>query len=104
MKKYSILILFILSTLFLQAAKVVPLPDLKRPFFIKVDDSQVYISDGPTVSVYFLKDLSLIKKFGRQGEGPREFKTSRRNAGAVMISLTDELIVVNSVNKISLYT
>ncbi len=104
MRKYSLFVLVLLSAMFLQATKVVPMPDLKRPFFIEADDSQLYISDGPTVSIYFLQDFSLIRTCGRDGEGPGEFKVTNRNAGSVMISLIRDTLVVNSVNKVSFFT
>ncbi len=104
MKKLILFLLIVLLASMTFAAKVVKFPDLKRPFFIKADDSQLYITDGPTVSIFSLKDFSLVKKFGRAGEGPQEFKVTGRNAGNVMISLNEESIIVNSVGKVSFYT
>ncbi|MCP4218502.1 MAG: hypothetical protein GY765_27960 [bacterium] len=103
MKKLVILMVLAMLSAVVFAAKIVPLPDLNVPFFIKVDDSRLYISDGPTISIYSLKDFKLQKAFGKVGEGPREFKLTRRNAGAVMIGLTKDFIIANSVNKITYF-
>lgn len=104
MKKLSLFILLLVLTNVFTAAKVVTLTDLKRPFFLKADDAFLYITDGPTVSIYSLKDFWLVKKFGREGEGPEEFKLDNRNARGVMISLTEGEILVNSVSKLSYFS
>ncbi len=105
MKILSVLVVLLLLTNVIFAAKVLTLGDLNRPFYLKADDSRLYISDGPTVSIYSLKDFLLIKKIGRVGEGPQEFKVSFRNSRGVMISLTDEGdFLVNSINKVSFFT
>lgn len=105
MKKLSVFILLLLFTTVIFATKVVTLSDLSRPFFLKADDSRLYITDGPTVSIYSLTDFLPIKKFGREGEGPQEFQVTNRNARGVMISITGEgELLVNSVNKVSFFT
>lgn len=104
MRKLIVLILVLMGATVLFAAKVATLDGLKRPFFIKADEGRFYITDGPTVSIYSLKDYSLIKKFGKEGEGPREFKLNNRNARGVMIALTEDKIVVNSVGRLSFFS
>ena len=52
----------------------------------------------------FDKGFFPYKKFGREGEGPSEFKLDSRNARGVMIALTEGEILVNSVNKLSFFT
>jgi hypothetical protein len=56
------------------AEAVYELPELAKPSRIVVDNQRLYIVDGTSIFIYSLKDYSLIKKFGRQGEGPGELK------------------------------
>jgi hypothetical protein len=53
--------------------QVIPLPDLEKPENIIVDQNQILITQFPHVFIYDLKTFKLIKKFGKSGEGPREF-------------------------------
>ena len=72
MRKINLLILILLlllATLVL-AAKIVPMPDIVKADIIKVDGHDLVIAQGPAISIYSLKDFKLIKKFGKEGEGP----------------------------------
>jgi hypothetical protein len=107
MKKLKVFLMFVsflLLTGVIFAEKVLTFPELMRPFFIRVDDSQMYVTDGPTISIYSLSDYKLLKQFGREGEGPGEFKIPGRTGGSVAIFLTQDNIVVNSVGKVSYFT
>lgn len=68
-----ILIMLVLIHIFL-TGKTVPFQDLGKPNLIAVDENRIYIADGAAVSIYSLTDFTLIKKFGRAGDGPQEFK------------------------------
>ena len=65
------LILLITPVLF---AEEVTLLEIFNPSSIKVDDQNIYIAQGENIFIYSAKDFKLIKKFGRLGEGPQEFK------------------------------
>ena len=69
----SILLLFCLSS-FQLAAQVVPLPVLINPDSITVDNHQIYITDKETIYIFSVVDFKLKTKFGKEGEGPKEFK------------------------------
>jgi len=45
-----------------------------EPEAIKIAAGELYIVEKASVLVYSLRDLSLSRKIGRQGEGPGEFK------------------------------
>jgi hypothetical protein len=61
------------------AANTVELPDLLDPAAIHVDGNRMYITEHATIYIYSTKDYHLIKKFGRRGEGPKEFKLGQAN-------------------------
>lgn len=83
--------------------KLATLPGLFKPYFIIMDNEQLYVCDGAVVSIYSLKDFSLAAKFGKEGEGPEEFKLSASKNGLFIHPHTDYLLI-SSVNKVSFYT
>jgi len=104
MKKIILVLLVIIGMLFvstgLALGKVIAtLNEVLKPEFIIADNNQLYVVDGTTIYVYSLKDYKLVKKFGKRGEGPKEFmgKISR-------IVPTKDYLLINSKGKISFYT
>jgi len=71
---FGILALF-LSTI-ASAQQTIPLPDLQKPHQIVVDGNDLYIFEETDYSlhIYSISPFSLRLKFGRNGEGPRDFK------------------------------
>ena len=108
MKRLNVLILFLIFFLTLpgpaNAGKVVPFPQLEKPNSITVDKNHVYITDQGTISIYSLKDFTLEKTFGRQGEGPGEFKLLPQDKIGLRIALHDDYILVNSPYRVSFFT
>jgi len=83
--------------------KTVALKEVLKPDMMLVKNSQLYILEGTSIFIYSLEDFHLIKKFGRQGEGPVEFMA--RPFGAPMtISFFEDKLVVNSSNKVSYFS
>ena len=107
MKKSFLLILLLLLLLFVggvHAQKIVPFPGLGKPDSITIDDQRLYITDQGTIAVYSLEDFKLKKKFGRQGEGPGEFRILPFDRICLRISLSHDTILVNSVSRLSFFT
>jgi hypothetical protein len=101
MKKSYTLFLLLVLALGSQWAKVIPMPDLLKPENIVIDKGLILITEFPHVYIYSLDDYKLIKKFGKQGEGPQEF------ANYVRIQKdpdNPDLIAVGSHMKMSYYT
>lgn len=48
------------------------LTEVMKPGMIAIEGNELYVVDGPTFYVYSLKDLKLLRKFGKKGEGPGE--------------------------------
>jgi hypothetical protein len=72
MKIKVIVILFIFFSMVLPA-KIVPLTGMLKPESITVGSDYIYIVDFPGIYIFNEADFSLVKKFGRIGEGPQEF-------------------------------
>ena len=75
MKRKLIWLLCLIATVNLAANKIVNLSQLARPAILVADYEKLYILEKTTIYIYSAKDYKLIKKFGREGEGPKEFKT-----------------------------
>lgn len=104
MKKYLIIFILLYLASFVYAKPAIPLPDVIAADTISADGKQLYITGGSTIYIYFMKDLSLVNKFGRAGEGPGEFKVSQFSAGKIYINVQPDYFLVNSLKKISFFT
>lgn len=105
MKRIVFSILVSLVAGFIFAEKVATFPQLNNPFYIIADSEQLYITDGPTINIFSLKDYKLIARFGRLGEGPQEFALiPRRSEGNVNIFVHRDYIMANSVGKVSYFS
>ena len=89
-------------SLVIYGKKVSTLPELGKPRHLTVDDTQLYVTESATIFIYSLKDFKLVKKFGKEGQGPQEFQTLPHVPLTVDVS-TDRLIAC-SVRKISYFT
>lgn len=83
-------------------SRVVILEGVVKPDMIVVKDSKIYLLEKTSIFIYSAKDFQLIKKFGREGEGPREFM-ARPYGPPMSMSFVDGQLVVNSNNKLSYF-
>jgi hypothetical protein len=111
MKKLMVIILLILAVLFFtvtgsipldavpdeMARKVAVLKEIYKPMQIDVDSNHIYVSQLSTVYIYSLEDFQLKNKFGREGEGPREFK------GYALLNVQPRVLLINSMGKLSFF-
>jgi len=88
---------FLFFTCLLSAEKIGVLQDVLKVNNFTLDDTQLYVIENTSVYIYDLKDLKLKKKFGKEGEGPQEFKIW------VQIIPLEKSLLVNSVGKISYF-
>jgi hypothetical protein len=107
-KVVMITLLFSISMMATAKTKVVQLAELNKPEQrgVVIDQGRMYVVEGPSVLIYSMKDFKLIKKFGKRGEGPREFMTSAEMGplGALFIDIRQDKMLVKSFGKLSWYT
>lgn len=84
MKKIFVFCLLVVVAQALNGTKLGVLSDVLRPELLEVKGDKIYVVEGASFFVYSSKDLSLIRKFGRKGEGPGEV--------SVIPSLSNEII------------
>ena len=73
MRSILIFLFLILLLIPVLSAEEVILAEIFNPSSIKVDDQKIYIVQDVNTFIYSVKDFKLINKFGKAGEGPREF-------------------------------
>ncbi len=104
MKKTILVTTFILFFTFIGfGKKLADLPELMKPsrvFF--VDDTQIYIPEGAVINIYSKKNYKLIKKFGKSGEGPKEFRVVPQLP--LSIDAQGKNLVIFSLGKVSYFT
>jgi hypothetical protein len=67
-----------------------------------MDDTQYYITEGASIFIYSFKDHKLVGKFGKAGEGPREFKSSLAGYNLHVQPMCNHLLI-NSMDKLSFF-
>jgi len=104
---FFLMMLFcIFGTGFLGAEKLAVLDQLLKPNGLTVTGKYIYILEEPTIYIYSARDFRLIKKFGKRGEGPREFMTAPLGIMPMILYPydNDTKVLVNSNSKVSLFT
>jgi hypothetical protein len=101
---FVFVILFLLVTgNHIQAEKIATLEEIMRPDAMEMGNNRLYIIERATIYIYSLEDFRLIKKFGKEGEGPREFKINPFGTPLAAEPYNDK-IYVSSDAKISVFT
>ncbi len=98
MKRIVFMLVLFLLTVFSASARVVSLEGCVRPRAVAVDDTRLYVAEKTEVLVYSLEDFSLLHRFGKEGEGPREFRKK-----IIMLEVRGEHVLVNSVGRYSVF-
>jgi len=74
MKKFKLLVFVLMMASLAFPTKVGTLAEVMKPDNITVYGNELYVVEGAEISVYSLDDLSLVRKFGKKGDGPGELK------------------------------
>ncbi len=98
-----LIVLILLFVKFVFPADSVSLEGLSRPSILLVKYDRIYILEQASVYIYSLKDFKLIKKFGKAGEGPEEFKYSASDGKPLAMSFSDNSLMVSSDHRSSYF-
>ncbi len=102
MKKILIAVLILIPVLSIQISSA-ELTDISRPSIFLVNHEKIYVLEDATVYIYDIKNFKLIKKFGKAGEGPKEFKYDANDGRPLSMSFYKGKLIVNSTNKMSFF-
>ena len=95
---FRFLIFFIFPVMFWGAPSI-ELRGILKPHLLEVENGHLFVVQETTVFIFSLSDFRLLKKFGREGEGPGELK------GYISaIEVQPEYILVNSIGRLSWFT
>ncbi|MGD2089230.1 MAG: hypothetical protein PVH61_23835 [Candidatus Aminicenantes bacterium] len=100
---FTFFVVLLMVSMGLMGKKLATIADIFRPFMLAMDDQQLYVTEGTTVSIFSRNGFTLKKKFGNEGEGPQEFKLVQGVPGLILYLQTDSL-VINSAGKVSSYS
>ena len=98
MKKLFAMALLLVSCVGVGAKQLAVLPELMKPERLIVTPEFIYVGEFPQIYIFSAGDFSLVKKFGKAGEGPKEFNTF------LILRATKDNLVVNSLGKVTFYT
>jgi hypothetical protein len=85
------------------AEKVAIFKEIFKPQMIDLVKNFLYIVEKDNISIYQQPDMKFIRKFGKEGEGPQEFKLNGP-AGKIKPVFMKDKIFVMSFNKISYFS
>lgn len=74
------------------------LTGIKEPTSITVDGTEIFITEEESISIYSLRDYSLVRHFGKRGDNPGELRFRPH-----LTAYPDHLLVGN-MGKLSLFT
>jgi 6-bladed beta-propeller protein len=103
MKKMILVLVLVLMSTAAFAEHAITLPEIMDPAMIEVNNVKLYVLQRTEIFIYSIKDKKLIKKFGREGEGPGEFIINPYGA-PMSLTIQGEQLVINSTNKISYFS
>jgi hypothetical protein len=83
--------------------KSITVPGLMKPSMMVIEGDRMFVVESPQILVYSLKNMKLIARFGKAGEGPEEFKINPYAAGLTVFPFKNQL-AVNSDTKVSYWT
>lgn len=78
------------------------IPDVMNPDSIALDDTRIYITQGPEVFIFNRRSLERVSVFGKAGEGPREFRLVP--GLPLILNVEGKELEVNSFGKVSYFS
>ena len=102
MRALMIFIMMLMCLVPVFAERVTVLSEVFNPGDIQVGDKYIYVVQEAEVFLYSIDDYNLVRKFGKRGEGPREFILSDDNM--VFLSVQPDYLLVNSVKRMTYFS
>ena len=96
------LILIISTVLVFPAESLGELDGVMKPSIIDIHKGKLFVMDQEQVHVYSMEDLTLIKSFGKKGEGPGEYKIIPNFP--LSLKAFDDFLIVESIDKLSYFS
>ena len=106
MRRIVILVIVIaLTAVFMSGEKKAVVRDFVNPEYLDIGKDRMYVTEDIKVFIYSLKDFTLLKTFGKAGEGPKEFLRSPMPVrSSLRMVVCPDRLMINSLGKISFYS
>jgi hypothetical protein len=82
-----------------EVLRIISLPEVERPRQVCAEHGQVYIVDDRDIVVYSYADGRLLRKIGRVGQGPGEFKV-----GPGRLTVLDDRLAVRNMFEVTFFS
>ncbi len=82
-----------------EVSRIIPLPEVERPRQVCAEHGSVYIVDDRDIVVYSYPDGRFLRKIGRVGQGPGEFKL-----GPGRLTVLDDRLAVRNMFEITFFS
>lgn len=102
MKTFLIIILTLFMVNLAFSINLGVLPEVLKPENIEVEDNEIFVVEGAAIYIFSTENLKLIKKIGREGEGPGELKVTPFLSNS--ISILKDQIVFDSIDKMVFFS
>jgi hypothetical protein len=82
-----------------EVPRIIPLPEVERPRMICAEHGMVYVVDDRDIAVYSYPDGRFLRKIGRVGQGPGEFKV-----GPGRLTVLEDRLAVKDMFQVIFFT
>jgi hypothetical protein len=103
MKKSIVFFILLLCAFYGYPEKLAVFPEVLKADDFQIGSGRMFVTENTTIYIYNLKDFKFIKKFGKPGEGPQEFKINPPDY-PLGIQILPDRIMVSSVGKVSFFS
>lgn len=84
--------------------KLAIFPDLVNPQSIRMDQNQIYITDGARICIYSRENYFLSKLFGRPGESHEEFRPRSGTGMRLFVNVQTDDMIISSHERVSVFS
>lgn len=88
----------------LDSKRVTTLMEVSKPNTLMMGNGYIYIQEKTDIFVYDIKTYQFVKRFGKAGEGPGEFKLNPFSANMLIVPYKKNKIMINSLGRVSVFT
>ncbi len=97
MKYILVIMTCLLWVLPVHGEKLAEIQEVNDPTIMQIADGKMFVLEKANIYVFSLKDYALIKKFGKQGNGPGELNVQGRGG---YLQIIDGHVCVNTFSKL----
>ncbi len=102
MKRIILIILLLMVSATMWADESFTLEGIYKPEFVIARGDKVYITEGAKIHIFSIPEKKVVKTFGKQGEGPQEFKVLP--GIGVRLDFKGDKMIVFSISKVSTFS